>query len=154
VVGLAVGAAVGFLGTVTIIAPRICACPAVLVLEIGFESTGAIHGSSYSTYSFTVTNVSNGAPTYRDLSFYFFNRSGERPQWGWEASWSWQLVGGGSNLTTHVNSSNGNWVGFGSLPILVGQMWSIDVPGPSLDGGAVTAYGEGSYTGWVSVGIQ
>jgi hypothetical protein len=152
VVGLAVGAGAGYLVASIVLHPS-CACPAILVLDLGFTGTGVFHGSSSSFYNFTVTSVANGQPTYGDLAFYFTNDTGQIVPPLMETSWTFVLVDSGSSVPAHFDADNGSWVGFASDPVRAGQLWSINAPGPWLDGGALEVYGTGSYAGWLAAAI-
>ncbi|MCI4368355.1 MAG: hypothetical protein L3K09_02155 [Thermoplasmata archaeon] len=152
VVGLVLGALAGFFGS-SYLLHLSCACPAQLGLEIGVISTGATHTSTFSTYTFNVTNVSNGRPTYGDVSFAFSDAMGRQVPPQSETDWTLRLSGSGSNTTALFDLSNNTWTGLWSVPIRPGQTWAIEATGPVLDGGALTLFGTGSYVGWISEGI-
>lgn len=155
VVGLLIGGAVGFYASSVLLNPICPGCPADLVLELEFTSTGAFHeGTAMSLYNFSVLNTGNESVPYSDAAFGFTNGSGVGVSPASEGNWTFTVSGAGGQVTARLDPTTGAWEGFGSMQILAGQRWTISAPGPWLDGGAFTVYGSAHYVGSVSVGIQ
>jgi len=131
---------------------RTCPCPGAIVLDVSFEATGASHYGSQSVYSFQVTEVANGQPTYGDVNFGFTNGTGH-----WvvpTASWNLGISGKGANTTSFYEPAPGVWPGISGIQIVPGQTWVFTVPGLPLDGGTISLVGTNNpYTGTCSIGI-
>jgi hypothetical protein len=152
VLGILIGGVIGGVGTLIALTPKTCACEAILVLQLSVRSTGEFRSASAVSYLFAVTNVSNGQPTYGNLAFYFFNGTGQGvvP----DSGWTFELSNAGHAISRGFDSNNPSALtGVSNVSLGPGQTWNVTVPDAVLGGGSLLLYGEGNFSGTVSVGI-